>query len=140
MPFGLTNIPATCQQLVNNTLQEYLDDFVLAYLDDILIYSKNLEDYKEQVKKVLKALEERDLQVKLDKCTFWATEVEYLGFIVSTEGIKIDLEKVRAILEWPEPTTVKETQSFLGFANFYRRFVKDYSKVAILLTNLTKKD
>jgi hypothetical protein len=99
MLFGLTNIPATCQQLVNNTLKEYLDDFVLAYLDDILIYSKNLEDYKEQVKKVLKALEEKDLQVKLDKYTFWATEVEYLGFIVSTEGIRINPDKVKAILE-----------------------------------------
>jgi hypothetical protein len=76
-----------------------LDNFVLAYLDNILIYSKNLGDYKEQVKKVLKALEEKDLQVKLDKYTFWATEVEYLGFIVSTEGIRINLEKVKAILE-----------------------------------------
>jgi hypothetical protein len=140
MPFGLTNAPATCQQLVNDTLREYLDDFVLAYLDDILIYSKNLEDHEEQVKKVLKALEERDLRVKLDKCTFWATEVEYLGFIVSTEGIKMNPGKVKAILEWPEPTTVKETQSFLGFANFYRRFVKDYSRVATPLTNLTRKD
>jgi hypothetical protein len=99
MLFGLTNVPATCQQLVNNTLREYLDDFVLAYLDDIFIYSKNLEDYKEQVKKVLKSLEEKNLQVKLDKYTFWATEVEYLRFIVSTERIKINLEKVRAILE-----------------------------------------
>jgi hypothetical protein len=85
--------------LVNNTLKEYLDDFVLAYLDNILIYSKNLEDYKEQVKKVLKALEKKDLQVKLDKYTFWATEVEYLGFIVSTEEIRINPEKVKAILE-----------------------------------------
>jgi hypothetical protein len=85
--------------LVNNTLKEYLDNFVLAYLDNILIYSKNLEDYKGQVKKVLKALEEKDLQVKLDKYTFWATEVDYLEFIVSTEGIRIDLEKVKAILE-----------------------------------------
>jgi hypothetical protein len=85
--------------LVNNTLKEYLDNFVLAYFDNILIYSKNLEDYKEQVKKVLRALEEKDLQVKLDKYTFWATEVKYLEFIVSTEGIRINLDKVKTILE-----------------------------------------
>jgi hypothetical protein len=85
--------------LVNNILKEYLDNFVLAYLDNILIYSKILEEYKEYIKKVFKALEEKDLQIKLDKYTFWAIEVEYLGFRVSTERIKIDPRKVKAILE-----------------------------------------
>jgi vacuolar-type H+-ATPase subunit E/Vma4 len=85
--------------LVNNTLREYLDNFVLAYLDNILIYSKDPEEYKQYIKKVLKALEGKDLRVKLDKYTFWATEVEYLGFRVSTEGIKIDPGKVKTILE-----------------------------------------
>ena len=140
MLFGLTNILATCQQLVNDMLQEFLDDFAVVYLDDILIYSKSLEEHKEQVKKVFEALQLRDLKVKLEKYEFWTTRVEFLGFIVTTSRIEIDPSKVEAVWDWLEPTIVKETQSFLGFANFYKRFIKDYSKVAVLLTNLTRKD
>ena len=140
MPFGLTNAPATFQTLVNNILREYLDIFVIVYLDDILIYSKTREEHVQHVKKVLRALQKRNLPIKPDKCQFHVQTVGFLGFVISPEGIKMEQEKVRAILEWPEPTNVKEVQEFLGFANFYRRFIKKYSDRLVPITKLLQKD
>ena len=140
MPFGLTNAPATCQALVNDTLREYLDLFCVAYLDDILIYSKDKESHTKHVQLVLEALCKKDLKLKPEKCEFYKTEIEFLGYIVTTEGLKMDPAKVKAVWDWPLPTMVKETQSFLGFANFYRRFIKGYSLMAKPLTDLTRKD
>lgn len=139
MPFRLTNAPASFQALINDTLKEYLDEYVVAYLDDILIFSKTYEEYMEHVKKVLKKLEEKELYVKLKKCEFYKHEIRFLGYMISQDGIGPDPEKIRAIKEWPEPETVKDVQSFVGLANFYRRLIKGFSKIAILLTNLTKK-
>ena len=140
MPFGLTNAPASCQRMINEQLHEYLDIFVVAYLDDILIFSKTEAEHIEHVKKVLAKLEKARLLLKPEKCEFHKEELAFLGYIVGRNGIRMDQGKVQAVLEWPAPTTIKETQAFLGFANFYRRFIEGYSRVAKPLTELTKKD
>jgi hypothetical protein len=140
MPFGLTNAPATFQAYINNVLRKYLDVFVVVYLDDILVYSKTYDEHVRDVRKVLQALADAKMKIKPEKTEFHKTEVKFLGYIVSREGLKMDQKKVEAVTSWPKPNTVKEVQSFLGFANFYRQFIKDYSKVAAPLTELTKKD
>ena len=140
MPFGLTNAPATCQEMINDALRQHLDIFVIAYLDDILIFSKTMELHVNHVITVLKCLNERDLRLKPEKCEFHREEVDFLGFVVGRNGIRIDPNKVKAIKEWPTPTDVKELQSFLGFVNYNRKFVKGYSAKAVPLTNLTAKD
>lgn len=141
MPFGLTNAPATFQSVINNALREYLDVFVTAYLDDVLVYSKGtLEEHIEHVKKVLAKLKEYDLLVQPEKCEFHVTRTEFLGFIVSREGIEMDPSKTKAVQEWPVPTNVKGVQSFLGFANFLRKFIKDYSRITIPLSEITKQN
>jgi hypothetical protein len=140
MPFGLTNAPATFQSVINRTLHEYLGIFVTAYLDDILIYTKgNFEEHVRQVRKVLTKLRENDLLVNSEKSEFHVQETTFLGFIISNKGIRMQPAKVDAIVGWKEPNTVKEVQAFLGLANFYRKFIKDYLKVTAPLTNLTKK-
>ena len=120
MPFGLTNAPATFQALINTTLCKYLDIFVTAYLDDILIYTKGtLKEHIQAVKKVFKALQEADIRLRPDKCKFHVKTVKFLGSIITTDGIQMDKEKVKAIKEWPESKNLKEVQAFLGFATFY---------------------
>lgn len=140
LPFGLTNGPATYQRYMNDVLFDYLDDFCTAYLDDILIYSDNELEHEIHVKKVLQRLRDAGLQVDLKKCEFHVTRTKYLGFIITTEGIEVDPEKVSAVTSWKAPYTVKGVQSFLGFCNFYRRFIKDYSRIAKPLIQLTKTD
>jgi hypothetical protein len=140
MPFGLTNAPADFQHFINDVLRPYLDVFVTAYLDDILIYSDNLKDHRDHVLKVLEALSKAGLHLKPEKCEFHRQEVKYLGFIISTSGTKMDPAKVATVQEWPEPRNVKDVQSFLGFANFYRWFVKGYSQIVAPMTWLTRKD
>jgi len=140
MPFGLCNGPATFQSYINEALQPYLDDFVTAYLDDILIYSDSELEHVVHVKRVLQRLREHGLQVDITKCNFHTTEVKYLGLIIGTDGVRMDPEKIRTITEWPPIQNVKDVQSFLGFANFYRRFIYNFSKIASPLTQLTKKD
>ena len=138
MPFGLCNAPGTFQSYINNSVREYLDVFCTAYLDDVLIYSDNEEEHTDHVLKVLKRLGERGLQVDIDKCEFSVTKVKYLGLIVTTEGIQMDSEKIEAILKWETPESVKDVQAFLGFANFYRRFISKFSQRTRSLTELTK--
>jgi hypothetical protein len=140
LPFGLCNGPATFQSYINEALRGYLDDFVTAYLDDILIYSENELEHELHVKRVLQRLRDFGLQVDITKCSFNVTKVKYLGLIISTEGVRMDPEKIRTITEWPPIANVKDVQSFLGFANFYRRFIYNFSKIAAPLTRLTKKD
>lgn len=140
MPFGLTNGPASFQHYVNDALREHLDIFCTAYLDDILIYSNSLEEHKRHVKQVLQRLREFGLQADIAKCEFHVQEVKYLGLIVDTNGIRMDPRKVSAVVDWPTPKSVKDIQSFLGFANFYRRFIRDFATKANPLTKLTKKD
>lgn len=140
MPFGLTNAPASFQHLMNHNFRDMLDVFAIIYLDDILIYSKTLEEHEEQVKKVLQRLREINLFAKGEKCEFHREEVEFLGFIINHDGIVMDPKKVQTVLDWPTPKKVKDVQAFLGFANFYRRFIRDFAKQSAPLTRLTRKD
>ena len=140
MPFGLTNAPAIFQHLMNDVFREYLDKFVVCYLDDILIYSKSSEEHEEHVRLVLQKLRETGLYAKLEKCVFHQPRVEFLGYIISNEGLLMDPKKVQAVTNWTTPRTVRDVQCFLGFANFYRIFIKNYSQVAAPLTRLTSKD
>ena len=139
MPFRLTNAPATFQHLINNIFSDLLDICILVYLDDILIYSDTLEEHHHHIREVLLWLQTNKLYARGDKCAFHEDTIDYLGFILSPNGLSMDPSKVSAILEWPEPCKVKDIQSFLGFANFYRRFISDYSKITVPLTCLTCK-
>lgn len=144
MPFGLNGAPASFQRYINETLREYLDDFCSAYVDDILIYTEgNLKEHENHVRLVLDKLQKAGLGLDLDKCEFSVQKTKYLGFIISAEGstssVKMDPEKVRAIVEWEAPKTTKGLRSFLGFANFYRGFISEYSKICAPLTSLTGK-
>jgi hypothetical protein len=134
MLFGLTNIPASFQRWMNEILSDYLDIFCIAYLDDILIYSDDLEQHCRHVKVILRRVEEVRLILKASKYKFYTNKTEYLAYIISLIGIEMDPEKVQAVAEWKEPTNVKGVYSFLGFANFYRRFIRDFSKIVALLT------
>lgn len=140
LPFGLTNGPATYQRYMNDVLLDYLDEFCTAYLDDILIYSENELEHREHVLKVLRRLRDAGLQVDIKKSEFGVKRTKYLGFIVGVTGIEVDPEKIEVIQSWQAPTTVKGVQSFLGFCNFYRRFIRDYGRIAKPLTRLTKKE
>jgi hypothetical protein len=139
MPFGMTNAPSTFQRYINWTLRKYLDDFVSAYLDDVLIYTDgSLAQHRAHVNMVLDALGEAGLQLDIKKCEFEVKSTKYLGFIINAgKGLCMDPEKVKAVREWKAPTTVKGVRSFLGFANFYRRFIKDFAGVTAPLTRLT---
>ncbi len=139
MPFGLTNAPAAFQRFVNDIFADMLDVSVVVYLDDILIYSDNPADHQEHICEVLRRLRANGLYCKGSKCEFHWDSVEYLGYILSPEGLRMSEDKVKAILDWPVPRKVKDIQSFLGFANFYRRFIHEYSDIVIPLTHLTCK-
>ncbi|KAJ8105804.1 hypothetical protein ONZ43_g7278 [Nemania bipapillata] len=139
LPFGLSNGPATFQRYINNALSEYLDDFCSAYIDDVLIFSENIEEHRIHVKRVLEKLREAGLQADIKKCEFHVEETKYLGFIVGKDGIKVDPEKVAVVRDWNAPTTVKGVQSFVGFCNFYRKFIYAYSRIAKPLFKLTCK-
>lgn len=141
-PFGLTGAPATFQRYINNTLREFLDEFVSAYIDDVIIFTNgSLEDHRQQVLQVLKKLQEAGLQLDIDKCEFEQKKVKYLGYIVDSEkGICVDPEKVEAIKAWEPPSTVRGVRGFVGFANYYREFIPKFSDIAHPLTNLTRKD
>ena len=140
MPFGLCNAPSTFQAFINETLREYLDVFCSAYLDDILIYSNSKEEHVGHVKMVLEKLKQASLYLDINKCQFHVQEVKYLGLMITTEGLKMDPRKVETIVKWKPARCIKDVQAFLGFANFYRRFIKDYSRVAVPLSALTRKD
>jgi len=139
MPFGLTNAPSTFQDMMNHVLSDILDVGVIAYMDDILVYARTEEEHDDLVKNVLEKLQQNGLAVSPDKCVWKVQEVEFLGYMIGRNGIRMFTGKVEAVLSWKTPESITEVQSFLGFANFYRRFIKDYSKVARPLTELTKK-
>jgi len=140
MPFGLTNTPSTFQDMMNHVFSDMLDVGVIAYMDDILVYADTEEEHDRTVKEVLKRLQTNGLAISPEKCVWKAKEVEFLGYIIGRVRIKMTGEKVEAVLGWKSPKSITEVQSFLGFANFYRRFIKDYSRVAKPLTQLTKKE
>ena len=140
LPFGLTNAPATFMRLMNDILRPYLDKFVLAFLDDVLIYSRTPEEHVLHVRQVLEALRQNKLYAKPSKCEFFKESVEFLGHIVSADGIRPVEDKVKAVLAWPTPTNLKELRAFLGLANYYRRFIRGFAGLAEPLTDLTRKD
>jgi hypothetical protein len=141
MYVGLCNSPATFQTMMNEIFSDMADIMVI-YIDDLMIDTKtdDLQEHQRLVKKVLKRLEEHDLFAKPEKCTFGVKEVEFLGMIVSREGIKMGDSKVKAIREWPTPKTVRGVRSFLGLADFYRRFIEGYTQIARPLNDVTKKN
>ena len=140
MSFGLTNAPAYFMNMMNKVFMEFLDKFVVVFIDDILVYSKNEEEHKEHLHLVLGKLREHQLYAKFSKCEFWLKEVGFLGHVISGEGIAVDLTKVVTMTNWVAPTTVGEIRSFLGLAGYYRRFIENFSKIAKPMTELLKKD
>ena len=139
MPFGLCNAPATFQHFINDVFRDLLDQFVIAYLDDILIFSDNLEEHRKHVCIVFERLRQNRLYIKLEKCEFEQTQIQFLGYIISPDGVGMDPEKIKAVVDWPAPGNIKEIQRFVGFANFYRKFIRNFSKVIAPITQLTKK-
>ncbi|KAJ9536518.1 hypothetical protein OSB04_un000312 [Centaurea solstitialis] len=140
MSFGLTNAPAAFMDLMNRVCKPYLDEFVIVFIDDILIYSKTAEEHGEHLRKVLEMLKREQLYAKFSKCEFWLKEVQFLGHIVTQEGIKVDPAKIEAIKDWESPKSPSEVRSFLGLAGYYRRFIEHFSTIATPLMALTKKD
>ena len=140
MPFDLTNVLTTFCNLMNDVFYEFVDPLVVVYLNDIIIYSESLEDHLEHLRKVLSKLRELQLYVKKEKCEFAQQEILFLGRKVNKGLMMIDERKVQAILYWPPPSKVAELQSFLGLANYYRKFIQGYSKKVAPLTDLLKKD
>ncbi|XP_038704764.1 uncharacterized protein LOC120000718 [Tripterygium wilfordii] len=140
MPFGLTNAPATFQSLMNDIFRNFLRKFVLVFFDDILIYSASWKKHLEDLKNTFALLQQHHLLVKKSKCAFGQDRVEYLGHVVSREGVSADPSKIKAIMDWPLPENVKELRGFLGLTGYYRKFVKDYGKVCHPLYQLTKKN
>jgi len=140
MPFGLTNAPAAFQHFVNTIFADMLDVCVIVYLDDILIYSEDVESHQQHVREVLCRLRLHGLFAKPEKCEFHSDSVEYLGYRLSPDGLTMSPDKIQTISDWPEPQKVKDIQSFLGFANFYHQFIFNYSDIVVPLTQLTRKD
>ena len=140
MPFGLCNAPATFQRLMNSVLHPYLGRFVTVYLDDIIIFSRTAVEYQEHLELVLQQLAKANLYAQLEKCEFGKQEMQFLGHVVSGEGIKMDPAKLAAISDWPRPQSLSQVRAFLGLANYYRRFIHHLAEIALPLTELTKKD
>ncbi|GJP46783.1 hypothetical protein CLOM_g6026 [Closterium sp. NIES-68] len=140
MPFGLTNAPATFQAEMNHILRPLLDECVVVYLDDILIYSRDMKQHVEHLRRVFEILRRERFYVKLSKSEFALEKVQFLGHLVSAQGVHVDPKKIEAVRTWKTPENVKELQQFLGFANYYNRFVAQYAKLAAPLTNLLKKN
>ncbi|GJQ91289.1 putative reverse transcriptase domain-containing protein [Tanacetum coccineum] len=140
MPFGLTNAPAVFMDLMNRVCKPYLDKFVIVFIDDILIYSKTKEDHENHLRLMLDLLRKEKLYAKFSKCEFWLQEVHFLRHVVNHDGIHVDPSKIEAVKSWKAPTTPSEVRSFLGLAGYYRRFIKNFSKIAKPLTSLTQKN
>ena len=137
MPFGLTNAPLASMDLMHGVFQPYLDQFVMVFVDDILIYSQS-EDHDDHLRVVLQVLRDHRLYAKFSKCEFWLTEVKFLGYVVLASGVSVDPKKVEAVMSWERPKSVFEIRSFLGLAGYYRRFLEEFSRLATPMTRLTR--
>jgi hypothetical protein len=139
MSFGLTNAPAYFMYLMNSVFMTELDKFVVVFIDDILIYSKNEEEHAEHLRIVLQRLREHKLYAKFTKCEFWLDSVKFLGHTISSEGISVDPSKVQEVMDWQPPKSTHQIRSFLSLAGYYRRFIPDFSRIAKPMTELLKK-
>ncbi|GKA22844.1 putative reverse transcriptase domain-containing protein [Tanacetum coccineum] len=139
MPFGLTNAPAVFMDLMNRVCKPYLDKFVIVFIDDILIYSKNKKEHEEHLKLILELLKKEELYAKFSKCEFWIPKVQFLGHVIDSEGIHVDPAKIESIKDWTSPKSPTEIRQFLGLAGYYRRFIEGFSKIAKPMTKLTQK-
>jgi len=140
MPFRVTNAPVVFMDYMNRIFRPWLDKFVVVFIDDILIYSRNREDHADHLRVVLDVLREHQLYNKLSKCEFWLEEVQFLGYVISAKGIAADPAKIETVLKWERPKTVTKVRSFMGLTGYYRRFVEGFSKKVNPLTQLTRKD
>ena len=140
MPFGLMNAPIAFMDLMHRVFQPYLDQFVVVFVDNILIYSQSEWEHEYHLRIVLQLLRDHQLYAKFSKCEFWLTEVRFLGHVVSASGVSVDPEKVEAVMSWERPKSVFEIHSFLGLAGYYRRFIEDFSRLAAPMTKLTRKE
>jgi hypothetical protein len=140
MPFGLTNAPSTFMRLMNEVLKDFIGKFVIVYLDDILVYSKTEEEHLRHLRMVLRRLQQEKMLVNLKKCSFMKTKLVYLGFVISSNELKMDPEKVRDIREWPSPRSVFEVRSFHGLARFYRKFIRNFSSICAPILDTIKKE
>jgi hypothetical protein len=140
MSFGLTNAPTHFMYLMNSVFMEELDKFVVVFIDDILVFSKSKKEHEEHLRIVLQWLRDHQLYMKFSKCEFWLTKVQFLGFMVSFEGISVDLSNIREVLDWKPPRTVHQVWSFLSLAGYYRRFIPIFSKIAKPITDLLMKE
>ncbi|GKF23094.1 putative reverse transcriptase domain-containing protein, partial [Tanacetum coccineum] len=140
--FGLTNAPAVFMDLMNRVCKQYLDKFLIVFIDDILIYSRNKEEHANHLRIILELLKKEKLYAKFSKCDFWIRIVQFLGHLIDNQGLHVDLAKIEAVKNWTSPTTPIEIRQFLGLAGYYRRFIKDFSKIAKSLTeiNLEKQE
>ncbi|GJZ55393.1 putative reverse transcriptase domain-containing protein [Tanacetum coccineum] len=139
MPFGLTNAPAVFMDLMNRVCKPYLDKFVIVFIDDILIYSKNKQEHEEHLKLILELLKKEELYAKFSKCEFWIPKVQFLGHVIDSQGIHVDPAKIESIKDWASPKSPTEIRQFLGLAGYYRRFIEGFSKIAKPMTKLTQK-
>jgi len=141
MFFGITNSPATFQAMMNKILRDLINEGkVAAFVDDVLVGTETEEGHNEIVKEILRRLEENNLYVKPEKCMWKARKIGFLGVVIGPDGIEMEAEKVDGVLNWPQPKNVKDVRKFLGLANYYRRFIKDFTQVARPMNVLTWKD
>ncbi|GKA13592.1 putative nucleotidyltransferase, ribonuclease H [Tanacetum coccineum] len=140
MPFGLTNAPAVFLDLMNHVCKSYLDKFVIVFIDDILIYSRNEIEHEEHLKIILELLKKEELYAKFSKCEFWINIVKFLRHVIDSSGIHVDPAKIKAVMNWASPTTPSEIRQFLGLAGYYRRFIEGFSKIVKPMTQLMQKD
>ena len=140
LPFGLTNAPAAFMDMMNRVFRPFIDQFVVVFIDDILIYSRSATEHEEHLRLVLQTMRDHQLYAKFSKCEFWLESVRFLGHVISKDGIQVDPTKVEAVVSWSQPTTVTEIRSFLGLAGYYRRYIEGFSSLALPMTKLTRKD
>ena len=140
MPFGLTNVQTAFMDLMHRVFQPYLDQFVVVFVDDILIYSQSEWEHEDHLRIVLQLLRDHLLYAKFSKCEFWLTDVRFLGHVVSASGVAVDPEKVEVVMSWERPKSVFEIRSFLGLTGCYKRFIEDFSQLAAPMTRLTWKE
>ena len=140
MPFRLTNTPAAFIDLMHRVFQPYLDQFVVVFVDDILIYSQSEREHEDHLRIVLQLLRDHHLYEKFSKCEFWLTEVRFLGHVVLAPGVSVDPKKVKAVMSWERLKAVFEIHSFLGLVGYYKRFIEDFSRLAAPMTRLTRKE